>query len=351
MAPPQRVPDDLGSTMGGGPAGVDRDYVEVEVFYATDRAKTGSPQPANFYGAGRGALEYGVAGVSIPRRHQKGQLESPSWWRLEFTQDPAHHIVLLSVKPMEAAAFHGGVAARTGVDGQRNVLVFVHGFNVTFEDAVRRTGQIAYDLQFPGTPIAYSWPSQGTAAPLGYTTDETNVEWTEPHLRQFLVDLKAGLGGNVRIHLVAHSMGNRALTKVLRSLAADAKTAMFNQVVLAAPDIDRDVFERDLAPQVVRTARRTTLYASSQDRALMLSEKVHSYVRAGQSEQPLVFVQGLDTVDASGVDTSALGHSYIGDEPLLLNDLFLLIRHNLAPGERNLRALPPGQQRYWTFTR
>lgn len=102
---------------------------------------------------------------------------------------------------------------------------------------------------------------------------------------------------------------------------------------------------------MIRTARRTTLYASSQDRALAISETVHSYARAGQSTQPLVYVPGLDTVDASGIDTSALGHSYFADEPLLLNDLFMLVRHGLRPLERNLRAMPPGQPRYWSFVR
>lgn len=343
----------LDNVRGRGPGGkTGADFVEVEVFYATDRSRSGSTTPASFYGTGRGALEYGVASVSIPARHKRGELESPSWWRrIVFSPDPSRYVMLLDVSPMKPADFHRSVVARTGPTSQRNIFVFIHGFNVTFEDAVRRTAQIAYDLQFPGTPITYSWPSQGTAAPFGYTTDETNIEWTEPHLRQFLVDLKSGLSGDVRIHLIAHSMGNRALTKVLQSLARDAKTALFNQVVLAAPDIDREVFERDIAPAIVRAASRTTMYASSHDRALMLSEKVHSYVRAGQSNPSLVFVHGLDTIDASGIDTSALGHSYIADEPLLLQDLFLLIRHNLAPGDRNLRALPPGQQRYWSFLR
>ena len=326
-------------------------FVEVEVFYATDRSRSGATAPNDFYAAGRGKLEYGVSGVSIPRRHKRGELEAPAWWKLEFSEDPARHIVLLSVTPMTSVDFHNGVAQRASVAGQGNVLVFVHGFNVTFPDAVRRTAQIAYDLQYSGTPITYSWPSQGSPAPLGYTTDETNVEWTEPHLKQFLLDLKAGVGSDVRIHLLAHSMGNRALTKVLRSIAAQTDGALFSQVILAAPDIDREVFERDIAPAVVKTARRTTLYASSQDRALMFSETVHSYVRAGQSSQPLVFVQGLDTVDASGIDTSTLGHSYIATEPLLLDDLFKLIRHEMRPLERNLRALPPGQQRYWSFVR
>jgi esterase/lipase superfamily enzyme len=144
-------------------------------------------------------------------------------------------------------------------------------------------------------------------------------------------------------------MGNRALTKVLRSLAQDGNVGIFNQVILAAPDIDQNVFERDIAPLAIRTARRMTLYASSQDKALMFSEKVHTYRRAGQSNPPLVFVHGLDTVDATNIDTSLLGHSTFAGEPLLLNDLFMLVRHNLPPADRNLRDSPPGSQRNWTF--
>lgn len=327
------------------------EYVEVEVFFATDRARGESAEPDKYFATGRGELQYGVAGVSIPRRHQRGELESPTWWKLEFSADPGRHVVLLSVDSLSAALFHDGIARRTRALEQRNVLVFVHGFNVTFPDAVRRTAQIAYDLQFAGTPITYSWPSQGSAGPLSYTTDETNVEWTEPHLKKFLLDLRAALGSDVRIDLIAHSMGNRALTKALRSIAEQTRGALFSQVILAAPDIDREVFERDIAPAVVKTARRTTLYASSQDRALIFSKTVHSYARAGQSTPPLVYVPGLDTVDATGIDTSTLGHSYIATEPLVLNDLFMLIRHGLRPIERNLRALPPGEQRYWSFAR
>lgn len=325
------------------------DYVEVEVFYGTDRSRSGSAAPNDFYATGRGELEYGVTAVSIPRRHKRGELEAPVWWKFEFSENPAKHVVLLSVSPLSPADFHGGIAKRTRTAEQRNVLVFVHGFNVTFPDAVRRTAQIAYDLQFLGTPIAYSWPSQGSTA--SYIADETNVEWTEPHLKKFLLDLKAGVGSDVRIHLVAHSMGNRALTKALRAIASETNDALFSQVILAAPDIDRDVFERDIAPAIVKTARRTTLYASSQDRALAISEVMRGYARAGQSTQPLVYVPGLDTVDASGIDTSALGHSYFADKPLLLNDIFMLVRHGLRPLERNLRAVPPGQPRYWSFER
>lgn len=326
------------------------DYVEVEVFYATDRARSGRPAPKDFFGSGRGSLEYGTAGVSIPRRHQAGELESPVWWRFEFTEDPAKHVVLLGLQTATADQFHEAIAARTAPVASRNVFVFVHGFNVTFEDAVRRTAQLAYDLKFPGPPVTYSWPSQGSLSPIGYTTDENNVEWTEPHLKQFLVDLKRRVGSDVRIHVLAHSMGNRALTKVMRALAAESDVPVFSQVVLAAPDIDREVFERDIAPVMVRAARGTTLYASSQDRALMFSAEVASYPRAGQSTPPLISVSGLDTIDATGVDTSALGHSYFA-VPKVMSDIVQLMRDGMNPDQRKLRPMPPPPEsrRYWMF--
>lgn len=324
--------------------------VEVEVFYATDRSKGGSQVPNDFYKNGRGDFEYGVTGVSIPRRHKRGELESPVWWKLEFSEKPDKHVVLRNVQPMTPEDFHDSVAQRTDANGQNSVLVFVHGFNVTFKDAVRRTAQLAYDLKFSGVPVTYSWPSQGELTPLGYTTDETNVEWTEPHLKKFLSELKAGVSRDTSVHIIAHSMGNRALTKVLSSLAVGTNTPLFSQIILAAPDIDREVFERDLAPLIVKTAQQTTLYVSSKDKALMFSMKVHKYARAGQAKQPLVFVKGLDTVDATDIDTDTLGHSYL-KETLLITDLFMLTRHGMKPGARLLGPVPPppGTPLYWLF--
>ena len=326
---------------GGGTA--KQNYVEVEVFYATDRARTGKPLPAQYFGSKRGKLQFGLCSVSIPKRHTRGELESPVWWKLEFSKDPAKHVVLLSRTSLEQAAFYNRLRATADA---RDLLVFVHGFNVTFEVAVRRTAQIAHDLRFPGVPITYSWPSQGSAKPLDYTADEATVEWTEPHLKQFLKDLRARAGSG-RVHLIAHSMGNRALTKVLRSLAAESPPVVFNQVILAAPDIDAEVFERDIAPAMLKAAQRVTLYASSDDEALAVSKTVHGYARAGQSGDQLTLVSGLDTVDASGIDTSLLGHSYFANQ--LVEDLYALLRNGLPPAERRLDPREKQGLRYWVL--
>lgn len=338
-------PEDTRTPVAKNGGAATRSYVEVEVFYATDRARTGKPQPAQYFGSKRGSLQYGLCSVSIPKRHTRGELESPVWWKFEFKEDPARHVVLLDRSTLEQAAFFDRLRTTAG---EHDLLVFVHGFNVTFEDAVRRTAQIAHDVRFPGVPITYSWPSQGSAKPLDYTADEATIEWTEPHLKQFLKDLRARAGSG-RIHLIAHSMGNRALTKVLRNMAAESPPVVFNQVILAAPDIDAEVFERDIAPAMLKAAQRVTLYASSDDEALVVSKTVHGYPRAGQSGAQLIVVPGLDTVDASGIDTSLLGHSYFANQ--LVEDLFALLRNGLSPAERRLDPREKQGLPYWVLPR
>lgn len=79
------------------------------------------------------------------------------------------------------------MAARIKASTGKRAFIFVHGYNVTFEDAAKRTAQISYDLAFDGAPIFYSWPSQRLPTPLGYT-DEQNSEWSQANLRSFLSD-------------------------------------------------------------------------------------------------------------------------------------------------------------------
>lgn len=117
--------------------------------------------PELAYGNKRGEeLQLGTCQVSIPRDHQVGEVESPSILRLEFREDPERHVVLLDVVSQPAEEFYADLKACVGQSQQKDAFVFVHGFNVTFEDAARRTAQIAYDVKFEGVPIFYSWPSQ-----------------------------------------------------------------------------------------------------------------------------------------------------------------------------------------------
>lgn len=280
-----------------------------------------------------------------------GELEAPSIWRLEFRGDPAKHVVLLTVEPHSPDRFFPALRAQVIKSVRKEAFVFIHGFNVTFEDAARRTAQMTYDLAFDGAPILYSWPSQGKPSPLGYTTDETNAEWTVPNLKEFLI-MVATQSGAQTVHLIAHSMGSRALTRALENLIAkDQGTTVsrFKEVILAAPDIDAEVFKNQIVPKLRRAEGRVTLYASSEDEALRLSKKVHGYQRAGEMPPPFV-VPGVDTIDASSVDTSLVGHSYFAENRSVLSDIFYLLRDRKPPDKRHgLRPKEHGGLRFWVF--
>lgn len=308
-----------------------------------------------FYGNLRGPLELGTCDVSIPKIHEVGELESPSIFRLEFKEDTSKHVVLLGIDRMSADAFYADLKDRVAQSARREAFVFVHGFNVTFEKAARRTAQLAHDLKFDGAPIMFSWPSQGGL--LKYTVDENNVAWSVPHLKEFLASIAEQTGAE-RIHLIAHSMGNRALTGALVNLSYELKeqqTPLFQEVILTAPDIDAEIFCRDIVPAITKTARRVTLYASSNDEALVMSKKIHGYPRAGETGRDNIIVMpGIDTIDVSGADTSLLGHSYYGDSDTVLTDLAQLLREEKPPSLRSrLKAevLERLQQRlqYWVF--
>jgi esterase/lipase superfamily enzyme len=231
---------------------------------------------------------------------------------------------------------------------EKKAFVFVHGFDVTFEDAARRTAQLAYDLKFQGVPIFYSWPSRGELA--GYPADEATIDWVKPHLKQFLEEV-AARSNATSIYLIAHSMGNRALTGALQDIATEKRSnpvPHFREVVLAAPDIDADVF-RQLAASIETASDRVTLYASSNDKALAASKDFHQYARAGESGPNLVVVKGIDTVDVSAIDTSFLGHSYIADNASVIADIYGLLAGTPAGRRTCLSVANFASVTYWLY--
>lgn len=325
--------------------------VAIPVFYGTDRAR-GDDTPAGYYRGERGALAFGIAEVSVPTRGREvGELTGPSWWRFEFTADPARHVILKSVGALGRDVFVASLKDSLAAADARDVLLFVHGYNVAFEDAARRAAQISVDLKFAGRTLLYSWASAADAKQ--YTVDESTIEWSRDHFEAFL-QLALGEVGAREVHVIAHSMGNRAVANTLERIASwqlPAGAARLGQVVFAAPDIDRDRFVQ-LAAKFKGCARRCTLYASSRDVALLASKVVHGYPRAGEAGAALLVVDGVDTIDASLVDTSLVGlrHSYFGDKRSILNDMFNLISQQLAPEQRfDLQAAGDALRRYWSY--
>ena len=322
-------------------------YAIVKVFYATDRRRTASPRPSKTYGVARDVLSYGICEISIPRDHRMGELERPAVWKLEFREDPKKHVVLLSVTQQEKEKFFKSINERIEASPGSSAFVFVHGFNTSFAAAARRTAQMSYDLGFKGAPVFYSWPSQGTTQ--GYPIDEANVEWSQANLKAFLQEFAKTTRAE-NIFLVAHSMGNRALTGALKDLYTENTElrGRFKEVILAAPDIDADVFKRDIAPRIVTDEPSVTLYASSQDEALKASKTFHGYPRASDSYEGLIIKPGIETIDSTDVKTDFLGHSYFAQSNSIIADIFTLISSRKRAAERpGLKPIKAQGSIYW----
>jgi len=321
----------------------------VRVYYATDRSRASQTGTANFFGGQRGTLSYGSCEVSIPRYQKTAAQEELKGASQELSQQSDNQPVLRKVAPLEYDDYLSRLGMTIAKSNKKSAFVFVHGYNVTFADAARRTAQMKYALGFEGAPIFFSWPSKGRSA--AYPADEADVEWAQPDLKEFLKDLAAKSKAQ-NIYLIGHSMGNRALAKAYIYLISERPELkkVFREVILVAPDIESDQFKRDIAPALAASANRTTLYCSSNDVTLKASTKFRNNPRAGDSGSNLILFDGIETIDATNVNTGLMRYFRISDNSSVLADIYLLIRYGKKPSERSgLKTVNASLGQYWRF--
>jgi esterase/lipase superfamily enzyme len=318
------------------------------VWYATNRRPNDPIDPNKGFSAQRDrTVHYGTCRVSIPKSHKIGSTGSP-WWKriLTWTDD---RLKLLETTSIDTVTYWMNLATHLDqiTEDDNSGVVFLHGYNVSFSDAALRAAQIGFDLQIKGAMSFFSWPSQGTLD--GYSADEATIEASEDTIAEYLVDFATKSGAS-KVHIIAHSMGNRGLLRAvirLVSMAEQRSQIRFDQIVLAAADVDADVFRRD-SSAYAKIARRTTLYISSRDRAVEASKWLHNYPRAGLMP-PIMIAPGIDTINVVNVDITTLGHGYIAEARAVLTDIFHLFREGKAPENRfGIAAITSRQhEAYW----
>ena len=321
---------------------------EVDVYYATDRAP--DAEGGAFYGSDRGKMSFGVTHVGIPPGHVMGRKEEPSLFKFQWSPDEHKHIKVREVLQLTRQDFLRRLTDAVGESENGKLMIFVHGYNMEFAEAARDVAQFANDLKFAGPILLFSWPSLGSLT--GYTVDENNAEWAQADFVNLLTTLLETVAAR-NIYMVAHSMGNRILGRAMTTLASDRLAGdliVFREIVMIAPDVDADVFRSDIAPRLARTGIHVTLYASSNDRALMASKAFHGYPRAGDAGEGLLVVDGVETVDASDVSAGLLGHSYFAEDRRIMEDIFSLLQTGQRAENRfGLEAVDTEDGRYWTF--
>ena len=359
---------------GSGPPQPDKRYTEVDVFFGTDRkreadrSKFGRAVAA--FGTGRSnQLTLGKAVVTVPKEgREKGSIPRPEWdlviARFSFREEnPDRDFTLLAVDILSRDSFiqQARDKVRRSTRFKDQAFIFVHGYFVTFDDALFRAAQISYDLDFDGIPFVYSWPS--VAGLTGYVLDRGRARDARDQLREF-VDTVAKESGAKEVHLIAHSMGADPLLEVLRDISrsepqiARSGKPRFGEIILAAPDVTRESFEL-IAAQITGLRRGMTLYASSNDRALAasrftrLGESPAGFVPAGG---PVVVPGAADTIDISSLDTSffAVNHSTFADREALLGDIRRLISSGVRPPSTRgseFHLIQGESGAYWRYTK
>jgi esterase/lipase superfamily enzyme len=320
----------------------------VRIPFGTDRRFDPAARPGSRFGTSAAdSLQFGAVWVNVPSYHRRraGEVNRPPIWRVNPIYDvPSRErdMFVDSLIRLDAEAFYRDVGGRlSGVDS--SVFVFVHGYNVSFEDAALRTAQLAADINFPGLPVFYSWASQG--ALIGYGRDQANAVNSGEHLARFLRGLATA--HKSPIHLVAHSMGSEVLVSAMKIIDHDAPDVRFGQLVLIAPDLDVRPFQRRDLAMLRRHCDRVTLYASDEDEALKASRALHGVWRLGLGGDSLVVLPDMDTVDATRVRTDLLGHGSFASATFL-QDLAAILDEG-RPTPRWLLRVPHGDLAFWRF--
>ena len=315
--------------------------VVISTFYATNRGRDPNASAAIAYNGDRGEPRYGRCLVEfspIPLIKELGSI-APFYLPRETHQTSI-------VEQSDRQKFWNDLVTAAAQTTSRSVIVFVHGYNYGFDRTCRMVAELQRTLLGKATVIMISWPSNGL--PTDYLPDQVDIEWSVPFLVDFLIDL-ADRVGPTRVQALAHSMGSRGILFALQRLGADSEQRpVVGRLVLLAPDFDSETFV-DLLPRLTPLVSNLTLYASSNDTALMASRKLNGNPRLGEAGEFLTVVDGIETIDVSpGGRYQILGHEYFYYHPKVAADLAELLGSGTRAAERSaLRSKKRDGVSYW----
>ncbi len=329
-------------------------------------------------------LYFGQADVSLPflaspefeEGRQRGEVvyakDAPPSGKSQTEQNVSLTIISETGRETFVADLSDAISRR-----ENSLLLFIHGFNVTFDAAVVRTAQLAADLTFDpdippeeteyafGQPVLFSWPNGGQV--IAYRRDQKMAEASSRHLTEFLKLLSDETDART-INIIVHSMGNRVLVESIRQYAEsyvqqEAREIDF-RIIHAAADVDQDVYDAVMDEIEKKSfSADFTIYASSEDIPLAISRFVNSVVtkvrqwlgtapqekrgRLGQITDDGIYVRdGVTSIDATGFATDLYGHGYFSDNGNILSDIACelsgvdILQRPLNPDTRLWRGIP-----------
>ncbi len=279
---------------------------------ATTRKAVNGGRSKPWYGPERGALSLARVKLTPPSEGFSFASIGQSDWSIE------------RVEPMR-----GQIGNLIAEAQERSILIYIHGFRQTFEEAALDAAHLSDGISFQGDTMVFSWPSK--AGLFDYVSDRESAMWSRDAFERVL-DAVMLSQAQSRVHLVAHSMGTMITLEALRQLYArysDAAADKIGAVVFASPDIDIDVFISSIE-RLGPLARKITIVTATNDRALALSRRLAGGItRVGAAEKAQLERLGLNVVDASD------SWGIINHDAFLTNDeVRKVIRRAVESGER-----------------
>jgi esterase/lipase superfamily enzyme len=313
----------------------------VDFLFATDRKREDNGLDTNFGPARSTSLTFGAVRVHVPDGHHIGSIELPEqhvFLGIKLGKDdfdPKKHFIITEKKVLDIDSWRKILSGHSD-----EALIFVHGYNTSFDDSVYRFAQIIYDLQYKGHAILFSWPSMGNV--LSYEWDRNSSLFARAHFIELLNMLERDVGIK-KVHILAHSMGNFLALDALSEYARNPTPPNISQLIMAAPDIDADQYTQDVT-NISSIVSGMTLYASQNDAAIKLSHTLAQGKRAADIENgtPMI-TAGVDAIDVSAIGSEVLGvkdHNMFAENRSLIDDISLVLQGKRPPRLAQIRGVP-----------
>jgi len=261
--------------------------------------------------------------ISIPPDHKAGEIEKPMFG----SPNAQKHFAVSSKRDLDDASFQAELSSHLSgrIGSNRDVLIYVHGFNTSYDDARFRLAQIVADGHFGGVPVLFTWPASNTL--LDYEAAKESAAASRDSLSKLLQEL-ATIQGVGRVQIVAHSMGTWLAMEALRETAIAGYPDLngrLGNVMLAAPDIDLSVFRAQIARL---DASHISVLVSPNDRALSLSrrlaggrQRVGALDPNNTEDSAALQRLGVKVYDLSSESSGFVGHDTYANAPEVIRQL------------------------------
>ncbi|MEM7004735.1 MAG: alpha/beta fold hydrolase [Pseudomonadota bacterium] len=290
------------------------------------------------YGDGRAeSLSYNDVAIWVPDNRNPGAVNYPS-----STPDIQKEFAITGFQDLDRSSFSDALNERLQLVGpSKTVFVFVHGYNVPYSNGVYRIGQLVADFEADAVPVHYSWPSEGHK--LSYLYDRDSVQFSRDGFVDVLVQISESEADS--IFIMGHSMGTLLVMEGLRQLSLIGRDDILNMVsplVLASPDIDVDVFKRQVGKLSTRPGP-FIVFVASDDGALKFSDRLRGgRARVGEGLHiPALQQLGIAVIDLSDVELGdGSQHSAFASSPTLIR-----IMQQARLAQQTLQSVDNAEQR------